>query len=151
MIRRGACGPVGLHIEDGSWQSVPSKRKGRKCRRPAPPPIGRKHQREMGRGNSEQTDSQISRSGQTLIREPNDESDLRDRAMRQGGLSQPLAVHPTFGIDSCQPVLGCGDSPKILAHMLLSNVPNRNVNSVYVADRDSKEALCQKNAFGVMA
>lgn len=139
MIRRGACGPVGLHIEDGSWQSVPSKRKGKETA------AGDRAE------NSERTNSRISRSGQTLIREPNDESDLRDRAMRQGGLSQPLAVHPTFGIDSCQPVLGCGDSREMLAHMLLSNVPNGNVNTVYVADRDSEEALCQKNAFGVHA
>ena len=71
--------------------------------------------------------------------------------MRQGDLSQALAVHPTLGIDSCQPVLGCGDSPEILARMLLSNIADRNLNTVGVADRDAEETLCQKDAFGVMA
>lgn len=67
------------------------------------------------------------------------------------GLTQALAVHPTFGIDSRQPILSRRDPPEVLSHMLFSDVADGNLDAVVVADYKSEKAFCQKDTLGVMA
>jgi hypothetical protein len=63
---------------------------------------------------------------------------------------QPLAVHPSRGSDSRQPVLRSGDSSQILADVLLSDVADRNLFTVTVRERDPEQPFAEENSFRVV-
>jgi hypothetical protein len=101
------------------------EKQGRKCRSP----LGRKQQRETRAEQSKRSNSQIAKRPNTHSRT---ECRLRTRegVLRQSGLSQSLAVHPTLWSDSREPILCRGDPPQVFSYVLFSDVADRHVDAV---------------------
>ena len=51
----------------------------------------------------------------------------------------PIAVHPTFRVDSCEPVLNRRDSSKIFSYVLFSDKTNRDHTTIKVQYRNPKD------------
>jgi hypothetical protein len=66
------------------------------------------------------------------------------------GLRQLLSVHPRFRLNFHCPVLKTGYAPQILPNMLLADIPDRDIFSVPVTDRDAEYPFGQKDSFCMM-
>jgi hypothetical protein len=65
-------------------------------------------------------------------------------------LRQFLSVHPWFRLNPHCPVLKTGYAPQILPNVLLADIPDRDIFSLAVTDRNAEYPFGQKDSFCMM-